>query len=238
MTLLKDIVYDKTVALVGPSPHLVGCGLSSVIDDYEVVCRINDVFPKGLESDYGTRTDILFHGCGTVDLDGFLFKMENNEEITKNIELVVCPGIKADHHWANSTSENFHSINKYKLPFENMTEETYKRYIREVGTEPNSGIMSLMMLLECNPKKLFITGFSFYSQGGWYDQCYYPGHSEERYRFSDHNPVAGHNQPIQNDYFKSKILTQFGSIIKIDSYLRDILNITHDDIQELGDCSE
>tara|TARA_R110000787_G_scaffold58500_1_gene133196 strand:+ start:325 stop:1059 length:735 start_codon:yes stop_codon:yes gene_type:complete len=238
VTLLKDIVKNKTVVLVGPSPHLVGSCLGPTIDAYDIVCRVNDVLPKDLGGDYGTRTDILFHGCGTVDLEGFSFKMENNEEITKNIQLVVCPGIKADHGWKNSTADNFHSINKYSLPFQNMTPDTYNKYLTAVGAEPNSGIMSLLMLLESSPKKLFLTGFSFYSQGSSYDLCYYRGHSEQKYRYADFNPVAGHNQNIQNSYFKKQILTQFRDTIKIDSYLKDLLGISYDDVHDLGGQNE
>ena len=61
---LLSILKGKRVAIVGPSPHLMGHNIGELIDSYDIVCRVNEVHPTGYESDYGDRTDIVFHNCG------------------------------------------------------------------------------------------------------------------------------------------------------------------------------
>ena len=42
MNSLEKLVKNKRVALVGPSPHLVGSNLGDKIDSFDIVCRINE----------------------------------------------------------------------------------------------------------------------------------------------------------------------------------------------------
>ena len=71
---LHALVKGKRVALVGPSGHILGKGLGNMLDDYDVICRVKDVFPRGHDVDCGSRTDIVFYGCGTLYLDNFWTK--------------------------------------------------------------------------------------------------------------------------------------------------------------------
>ena len=69
---MEKLVKNKRVALVGPSPHLVGSILGDKIDSFDIVCRINEVlFAKKLRKDYGSRTDICFWNMGTPHLKDF-----------------------------------------------------------------------------------------------------------------------------------------------------------------------
>jgi len=47
--LLRPIVENKKVVIVGPSPHLENKRLGSLIDSYDIVCRINEIFPENME---------------------------------------------------------------------------------------------------------------------------------------------------------------------------------------------
>mgnify|MGYP001585961688 CR=1 FL=1 len=57
---LEKILSGKTVILVGPSPYLSGKENGKLIDQYDIICRMNEVFPVGQANDYGSRTDIAF----------------------------------------------------------------------------------------------------------------------------------------------------------------------------------
>ena len=60
MNKLQKLIVGKRIAVVGPSPHLEGSGMGEQIDSYDIICRLNELFPTGLEKDYGSRSDILF----------------------------------------------------------------------------------------------------------------------------------------------------------------------------------
>ena len=92
MNSLEKLVKNKRVALVGPSPHLVGSNLGDKIDSFDIVCRINEVlFAKKLRKDYGSRTDICFWNMGTPHLKDFSFMVNESKEEFDNVKLVVCP---------------------------------------------------------------------------------------------------------------------------------------------------
>ena len=62
---LLNIVKDKRVALIGPAPYLTGKGSGNYFDNYDVVCRPNDIIPpENLRADYGNKTDVMFHNFG------------------------------------------------------------------------------------------------------------------------------------------------------------------------------
>ena len=88
---LLSILKDKKVAVVGPSPHLMGSKLGKLIDSYDLVCRINEVHPTGYEEDYGSNTDIVFHNCGTAFIDTFGDRLLAKSIISKYLKFVVCP---------------------------------------------------------------------------------------------------------------------------------------------------
>ncbi|MDA7794004.1 glycosyltransferase family 29 protein, partial [Glaciecola sp.] len=89
-TQYNDLLKDKRVIIVGPSPSLVGSGKGKEIDDYDIVIRINKGFPieEGMESDLGSRTDIHYHclhthpACG-----GKIFYEEMKDKLCENIPL-------------------------------------------------------------------------------------------------------------------------------------------------------
>ena len=93
---LNNLLDGKRIVIVGPSPHLVDQNIGSTIDDYDVVCRVNDIIPVSeLRKDYGKRTDILFHNCSTDGMPGLIEKIEHNKTHWENLKMVVCPSIKA-----------------------------------------------------------------------------------------------------------------------------------------------
>ena len=60
---MKNIIENKRIAYVCPSPHLKGKGLGKLIDSYDLVVRINQSYemPKSDWADYGSKTDIVIN---------------------------------------------------------------------------------------------------------------------------------------------------------------------------------
>ena len=78
--LLNEIIKGKRVALVGPSPHLMGLEMGEKIDSYDVICRLNEVFPTGMGDDYGSRTDVSFWNLCNAAMPNFKQMITENEK--------------------------------------------------------------------------------------------------------------------------------------------------------------
>jgi hypothetical protein len=240
---LFKLLENKKVAIVGPSPHLIGTGLGNKIDQYDLVCRVNEVHPTGYERDYGNKTDVVFHNCGTIHIPHFRNNLKKSPKVSKNLKYVICPCVKAvgsDTNWHTWSDEhispvvlNFHSVNKYNTPFYWIGMKNYKFvYNNFFGVEPNAGQTAIVILLLHKVRELFITGFSFYAQGNLPTLSIRPGHVEKA-RENELVGDAGHPQSPQKNAFKNKIFKQYGEIIVVDSYLNDLLDLQHDRVVKL-----
>jgi len=229
---LLRLFKNKRVVIVGPSPHLIGGGTGAIIDSYDVVCRVNEVHPTGYEEDYGARTDVVFHNCGTRFNDVFGQRLIEKSIISKYLKCVICPTVKAvgPDHWQqwpdNYTSpvvENFRKINVFNIPFYWIGMKNYRLVYDIFGTEPNAGQVAIYMLLKHEVKELFITGFSFYAQGDHPSLSHRPGHTNRGLEKEIiGNP--GHAQAPQVNVFKNKIMNEYASKIVLDSYLSNLLS--------------
>ena len=239
--ILQSLVSEKKVALVGPSPHILGKGLGKHIDSFDLVCRINNLPDPKLSTDYGSRTDILFHNTGTAFLDYFKARMLEDERY-KSIKLIYCPVVKAlgsDSIPAILTlgkspvANNFPKINVHNLAFEAISTEAYGKYYNALRAEPNCGMMAIS-LLSLMTSELFMTGFSFYSQGIHAKDSYIPGH---RYIFDGYDSTlvgeASHPQQPQINFFKNFILKRYNGKIMIDSFLKEAIHLSYENVLEL-----
>lgn len=240
--ILKHLVEGKKVALVGPSPHLVGKSLGKHIDSFDLVCRVNNLPPKNLAKDYGQRTDILFHNTGSIFLDYFKSKMLEDERY-KELKLVFCPVLKAVgsdniasiiRSGTSPVAQNFPKINVHNLPFKAISVDAYARYYTTMRAEPNCGMMAIIMLSSNLVSNLFITGFSFYAQGTAAKDSYIEGH---RYIFNGYNSSvvgeASHPQQPQIKFFKNFVLKRYSDKITVDSYLNKVLDLSHSSVLEI-----
>ena len=171
---LKSLVENKRVVIAGPAHSLTGKSQGPIIDDYDVVVRVNQfAVPEVAHKDYGSRTDIMFHNCGTPWMPGFREMAEKNPHELQSLKLVVCPTIKADHSETNFQSwpddhisacaYNFKSIST-EIPFYWIGVKNYLEVYRTVGCEPYTGVMTICTLLHYPVKELYVTGFDFYTE--------------------------------------------------------------------------
>tara|TARA_R100000995_G_scaffold71200_1_gene39844 strand:+ start:2113 stop:2850 length:738 start_codon:yes stop_codon:yes gene_type:complete len=183
---LLSLTEGKRVAVVGPAPYLIGSGDGAKIDEYDLVVRPNAFsVPSDLRQDYGSRTDIMFHNLGTPWQEGLKEQIKNDQESFKNLKMVGCLATKSQHSETNFLSwpeghvsnvvRNFNEINKYDVPFYWIGNKDYRTLYNEIGVEPNTGIMTITVLLRYPVSELFVTGFSFYLQGNTHDATYYQG---------------------------------------------------------------
>lgn len=223
---LLSIVKGKRVVIVGPSPYLVGTSSGKDINSYDVVCRVNDIVPPlKLRDDYGDRTDIIFHNCGTRWMDGFRKKIAKYSEEFKKIKMGSCLAIKSEGNqnnyldWPNDyvsdVVKNFEFINMHKIPFYWVGVEDYKKLHQAISVEPSQGVLAIAVLAQYPLKELAIKGFTFYLEGQNYDQAYFPEYRE------DYSGSIGHNMHPQLSFFKN--LLKKHSHITLDPYFKNLL---------------
>jgi len=245
-----NLVKGKRVAIIGPSPHLVGKNIGEYIDDYDLVCRVNSIVPvESIRCDYGKRTDILIHGFGTPTIHETYDLINKDIEHFEKLKFVVCPVIKSEHSetdylkWNEDRKspvvDNFNLINRFNLPFYWIGVRDYKTLYSRVGQEPNCGMLGVMLLLESQVKELFVTGFSFYLGGNTKESLYCPGHlypsylesKTERWGIHGGHGYAAHIAQIK--YFKH-LCEKYDNNIKIDSYMEKILELRHSNVYQLS----
>jgi len=170
MNKFEKILNQKTIAVVGPSPHLLGKKLGSKIDSYDIVCRLNEVRPIGLEVDYGKKADILFWHLNNCDKNEFMSHKNSDPETFKNIKMLVYP---RQHEDVNKRGCGVSS------PLENATKwfpgtpffQTDTRAVKNLEDAHQAhftvGTLALLMLLEYNFKELYVCGMSFFKHTGF-----------------------------------------------------------------------
>lgn len=178
MSALQQLVNDKNVIVVGPSPHLEGAGMGEFIDSFDIICRLNEVFPTGMEKDYGSRTDIVFWNLATAAMKDLKQMIKEEAERTKSIKLVVCPR-HSEHvepyHLKNIDSnnnvfKNYKSLN-IQNDFFHIGDDENQRLEKEIGCHPTTGTLALCMLMQCELKNLHISGMSFYQTKTRYNKA-------------------------------------------------------------------
>lgn len=238
---LLNLLKGKRVAIVGPSPHLIGTGAGKEIDSYDLVCRVNEVHPTGYEEDYGNKTDIVFHNCGTRFIDVFAQRLLEKSIISKYLKYVICPCVKATGpdnwqgwpaHIVSPVVANFNKINIFNIPFHWIGLHNYREIFGQVGTEPNAGQTAITMLLKHDVEELLVTGFSFYAQGNHSSTSHRPGHTNKGLENEDIGE-PGHKQAPQKIYFKDYILKNHGHQLRLDSYISELLGCEHRNTLEL-----
>lgn len=239
--VFTSLVHNKKVALVGPSPHLVGAGIGGLLDEYDIVCRVNEVLPIGLEQDYGSKTDILFYGCNKNNVGNFEKTMtllhEERPEDLGNVKFFMASQRRYDS--VNIFAmEQFLSILHSKAPhitngIVSMSYWTF--WQRWIGTHPNTGILALLMLANEAPRELFLTGFSFYSQGLKPNQRHHSSYIEyggdAAYNKTTMSKI--HVQEVQSKWFKEHFMPIYSSVMVVDSYLNSFLGLEHGRVVDL-----
>ena len=229
---LKDLVEGKRIAVVGPAHYLTGKSQGSFIDDYDIIVRINQfTVKKDLYTDYGSRTDIMFHNCGKIGTIGLKEQVEQNPGELDKLKMVVCPIIKADHSETNfhlwpddhisACAYNFQTINT-EIPFYWIGVRNYLQVYRVIGCQPYTGVMAIITLMHYPIKELYITGFDFYTGDRIYSDGYLAS-IDAAYESEAHGGTHGHGCNISQLRFL-KNLHGSSARIFVDNKLENIFS--------------
>ena len=160
---LYSYFKNKSVAIVGPSPHLIGENRGKDIDEYDIVCKVGHHYRIKNADDYGKRIDVLFNGC-------FPDCYTVEEYGGHNIKKIICPiktcipGIRDVH---NRDIYGFYS--KLKEYHKDIDFNTIGLFLcdmdHKIGTRALLGSCAVAFLLEMDLEELGIYGFTWFSEG-------------------------------------------------------------------------
>jgi hypothetical protein len=224
----NELLKDKKVIVVGPSPSLEGKGLGEYIDSFDLVIRINKAFPveEGQQKDIGSRTDIHYHClCTDMHCGGPVFYKEMEEAGV----FVSCPYPKYVGPF-NGDVKRFERDNKnYGLGFHVLDTDYYIQIAEMLGTRANSGTLTILDLLCYDVKELHITGFTWF-RDGWRKS--YKDHTEifglEEGKRKEEKWLKGefdgnHRQKPQEDLVREIYLND--DRVSIDDTMKEILEV-------------
>lgn len=157
---LTDFLNGKSVALVGPSPHLQGESMGSKIDAHDVVARVNEIDSANNAMEYGSRTDMVFFNFAHNEENTFS-SIVAHSEIHPSLVWLVCPRHTSE--ISLTYFENRHPKSaSLKIVFLDGIDFPHSPR-QPAPTFPTTGFLSMLFLMQSPLRKLFVSGFSFYS---------------------------------------------------------------------------
>jgi len=178
---LSKFLKGKRVIVVGPAPSIIGSKQGDLINQYDVVVRLNKALPvpKDLQSDIGRKTDILYNCMNPSEECGGTISLGQLKKYNVKFLVAAYPPVdKMESTKLRTRKDNFDFYQKNKSKFPNYC-HTDKNHFKKLWTEmklPNTGIMAILDLLRFDIKELYITGITFF-KGGYYSK--YRKYNEE-----------------------------------------------------------
>lgn len=215
---IYDLVTGKRIALVGPGRGLMNTRYGAAIGEYDVVCRVNEVFPWEYEEDYGNRTDIIFHSFGGNTINTLTLALERNPFIAQQVKAFILPQLSGGHTDDNrlsSAAEVNRDPQRYgrrgQVPIHHCGDDYWQECAEEIGSTPNTGYMAILLLLKYDITELLICGMDFYADGIEHATAHYPaymGWGGDNYKAQfPNNP---HDQANQLRHFTEVVLPKHG----------------------------
>jgi hypothetical protein len=215
----QKLIEGKSVAIVGPANTIEQANYGEYIDNHDIVIRINDAFPlnSALINYTGSKSDILFHGLYDGTSEGHCGKVSPGLWKRNGVKLVIYPTHLKDDEWL---IYNFHARNYFFLPFSQVPQKQYFAFENELKARPTTGLSSIFWTLSAKPKKIFITGISFYKKP--HLEYYKSGQAIKEYNSNYISKQGVHNVEREFEFFKS--LIHINPNIELDLFLKSVIN--------------
>lgn len=152
---------DKRVCIVCPSKTLVGSGLGAKIDDFDIVVRLNQGYDysHNQASDFGSRTDLLYHFLSLKNEFRYGFDLEKIGRCGTKFLVIPPRPETANFQYFLEQNEDV------RLPFLVFDEQTIQRVRENVPGLPFLGVLAVVHLLQRPIESLKVLGMNFYHTG-------------------------------------------------------------------------
>lgn len=224
----NNILKNKKVVIVGPSPSLEDKNLGNWIDSFDIVIRLNTAFPIKEEkyNDLGKKTDIQYHSLCTDEFNGGLVRFK---ELKENNVFLSCPYPKLIQPFTLDFVKFFEENKKWEVPYHEIGLMYYQEIVKMIGTRPNTGTLAILDILAHDIKELHIIGFTWF-RDGWQKSYKDPkkilgnNYSEDvEKKLTKANLEGRHKQKPQEDLVREIYLND--NRVFIDDVMKQILNV-------------
>jgi hypothetical protein len=189
---MENYLLDKRVILIGPGGSVNRDCKDIDVDSYDVVVRLNWHWRNAKTStgNTGKRTDIVCHCINEDQInqnDLIRFREENIKLLLRNER-------------STSKAKNFNMINR-DIDFDDI--HTIPDFLLKSlklkidGTNPSTGVLCIVYLLNQDIKSLDVVGFDFYKT------LYFRHRDKELLSQIRAGEVGDHHPDIQLEYMKS-----------------------------------
>jgi hypothetical protein len=169
---IDKLIENKRVLIVGPALSLYDDTRDLDLNKYDLVIKINNhwIKRKRGEEDHplSKRTDMVFHCMNPSEISEGLFKRMKEENIFLiSRSDIVSGGTKSDNQKKNSFDKKNENVK-----FDNydcVTGNYFKQVIKEIGSNPTSGMLCIKFISDMNPELVTVTGFDFYKSLYFHD---------------------------------------------------------------------
>ena len=154
---LKSFIENKNIALIGPASYLININQGDYIDKQDVVIRFNSgiIQNQKYAGNVGTRTDIWIYNFKNLEI---------LDKITEFPKFIFCPYPKM--------MIDSYAIDK-KIPcdcnIEFIEPHFYDQLKKVMKFEPNTALLTILILLRQGIQSLYLSGISFLYDG-YYDK--------------------------------------------------------------------
>ena len=209
-----NFLYNKRIAIVGPSNNTLNTNQGKLIDSYDLVIRLNKTFeiPSHLQKDVGTRIDVLYNSMNTSDYprQNDLTQNRLNNLTNQGIKYISTP-YPFIYPFENDILK-FINNNNHNIPYHIINLNLYKHLLSAIKGRPYTGTCAIMDLISFPIKELYITGID----------CYLNKYYNEYRKISNNSLHNLRNNDIHNNYSQLmfiKHLSCYNNKIKLDSFL-------------------
>lgn len=263
---LKTLVTGRRVAIVGPADY-VNKELSeehgSYIDSHDIVVRLNRLnVSEENKKYYGSKTTIVASSFWTrlkpefPDPKGAWSYAAycQEEEYKKLNEKTILLECYARNEFQAIYSKFKNTLDSKKLYYGNISPEMNKKvydFCRQnniiINKTLSTGLMTLIIFILLEPKKIYITGFTGHSdfkhkshfEGAWMVKNY-KDYVPEGYK-DDYKPIDVENSTVDHPFDEEAIIIALcvkNKLVKPDKYLKKLmlkLNLKRPIIHTFGD---
>ena len=196
---LASLLDNKSIAIVGNSPNLLGKQKGVCIDSHDIVVRFNNYKIKGFETDYGSKTNIWV--CCQAD---DVVNLSENE--VKQLDYVL---YNIDLWHAKLSDKCFQNIseNIERKEMVGYIESKYIQNLKQCGFLcPSTGLATIYYFHKLvSLKRNNIFGFSFLENNSNFYEHYFTRRSKSKIKKFIKN---GHHNFAKESIFLNKLLEE------------------------------
>jgi hypothetical protein len=157
-----DLFKNKKVAIVGNSQSIFQKSYGNMIDDHDIVCRINRGIILKDEMSQGTKTDVWTYGDFSIVQDLFeIYNIEHTIHLSAVKRLTTIKGTE------EKQFEKY-PYTKYYVPLDEL-DQLVKKINSIDRFEPSSGLILINCVHLRDSNSISLFGFDWKKEKTWYN---------------------------------------------------------------------